>query len=222
MKLKVICLLIVTLALGACAHPGEHRVPESYAAAPEDAAYLIGSIGFRSSGEHKSVNNFSRLIYRRKGVEHRGDIVMSQSWMFPVEIHYEEPGRKGRMFALPLQPGEYELVNVHFYYNNGQVEKSWEAKEDFSVPFSMEAGKAYYIGDFLARGYWGKNIFGITIPAGGHFVHRYNLGRDLPLLKAKFPELAEKDVVTLDLDAEVPPFIYSSETAATKGLPATN
>ena len=211
MNLKRIPFFIVSLFLTACAGVSGHHIPDEYIALPEEAALLVGSIGVKTAGEDESPNSFSRIKFRQKGDEKRATLVISQSLLFPSDMDYEESDRDGIVFSLALEPGEYEIVNVSFFYNDGSVEKSYSAKEDFSVPFFIEAGRVYYMGEFLAYGRYGKNIFGITIPAGGYFVHHTNYERDLPLLLAKYPELQDREMVQLDLEVNIPPFIYSGK-----------
>jgi len=211
MNLRYIPFFIAILFLNACAGVSGHHIPDEYIALPEEAAFLVGSIGVKTAGENESPNSFSRIDFRQRGDEKKATLVISQSLYFPSDMDYKEADREGTVFSLVLEPGEYEIVNVSFFYNNGYVEKSYSAKEDFSVPFSIEAGRVYYMGEFLAFGKYGKNIFGITIAAGGYFVHYTNYERDLPLLLTKYPELQDREIVQLDLEVNVPPLIYSSK-----------
>lgn len=204
MRLKLTSLLLISLILGACA---AKIIPDRYLATPDEAAYLVGSIGVQLSGENRSPNSFSTLFFRQVGDEEKAVLMVSQTPLVRDEVDYKNAEKRGSVFSLPLKPGRYEIVNVSFFYNSGQVEKTYTAEEDFSIPFTIEAGKAYYMGEFLAYGSYGKNIFGITIPAGGFFVINRNTERDLDLLRGKYPELEDIDIVELDL-IEVPPFIY--------------
>lgn len=211
MILKKIPIFVVALFLNACAGLVGDRIPDEYIASPEKAAFLVGSIGIKTTGENESPHNHSTIYFRQIGNKKKASIVVSQSLYFPDKVDYRGPDRKGTVFALALEPGEYEFVDVSFYYNTGTLEKSYSAKEDFSLPFTIEAGRVYYMGEFLSHGRYGENIFGITVLAGGYFTHRMNRQRDLPLLLAKYPELQGREVVRADVELNLPPFIYPSE-----------
>ena len=181
MKLKSLPIVLTALFLNACAGLHDHDVPDAYQAPPEQAAYMIGSMGLKTTGENKSPNNYSWIYFRQRGDDDKASILVSQSFYYDVDRDYKERDREGSVFSLALEPGDYEFMDVRFFYNTGTVQTTHRAEEEFSLPFSLEAGKVYYLGEFLAYGRYGENFLGFTVPAGGYFEHRMNSERDLPL-----------------------------------------
>lgn len=108
-------------------------------------------------------------------------------------------------YAFSLPPGEYEFFNFKLAYHNGYAGRSWEAKQDFSIPFTVAAGEISYLGQIRCYQLTGKNIFGISIPAGGVFEISDRFGNDVPSLKAKFPEFDWSTLVNrTTLSGDVP------------------
>lgn len=208
MKLwKLVWLFGGLVLLGACSGmPVEnHLVPEDAIAKPEDAGYLVGSIGYYTGSRNSAGPTSSNVYFRRVGSENWGDIAAERGLIESGD--YELDDRTGNVFALPLQPGDYEFYNVRFYFYRYTGSITITAKEDFAVPFTIEKGKAHYIGEFVAYGLYGRNIFGLPVPAGGYFVHRDNFERDGPMLRAKYPALDGESIDPLDVKLTVPPFI---------------
>lgn len=60
--------------------------------------------------------------------------------------------RRGQRVRHALKPGDYEFYDFQFFWNgyNGGY-SSIRAREQFLVPMHLEAGKAYYIGEFRSR-----------------------------------------------------------------------
>jgi len=93
-----------------------------------------------------------------------------------------------------LPPGDYEIYNFHIFHDAGTVQRSFGSKQDFSIPFTIRRGGGTYIGEFLAVGSQGQNIFGMPLPAGGYCVVSNRGDRDIPIAKRKEPAL--RDVVS--------------------------
>lgn len=208
MTLRLIPLIAAVLFLNACGTVS--HIPEEYRAAPEEAAFLVGSIAVQTSGEEEQYGD-SSLEIRQVGSDASAHISFYQSGGFPSAADYQTADKEGGPFALALEPGNYEFVNVSFFYNYAYYTRTYTAEEDFSVPFTLEAGKVYYVGEFLSFGRYGRNLLGLSIPTGGYFVNTNNFEHDWPLLLAKHPEIANREIVQLDLNFNVHPFVYSAD-----------
>jgi hypothetical protein len=106
--------------------------------------------------------------------------------MLNPQVDINEPTGHGSVFFARLPVGDYELYNVSFFVNRGQFgSTTFSAKTPFSIPFSIRENEATYLGAFLAHAVWGKNFFGLRIPAGGYFVVTDRFDRDYGVLRTK-------------------------------------
>lgn len=64
------------------------------------------------------------------------------------------------------------------------------------MPFSVAPGETVCLGQFLHRGAWGKNLFGMKVPANSWFVLSDQSTRDLPLIQVREPSVDAGNVVT--------------------------
>ena len=158
--------------------------PITYHDRPKDydgpTGYVVGSMIKDSRGEDPSPNG---------GV---GWLLMGspdEAWSFNVAVHvdapplaskwdFEEEDVRGFVFLIPVAPGEYAIKKVggHFAFS------SYFMNEEFSLPFTVEAGKSTYIGEYTLRG----DLAGEWI--GPYFTVSRNVDRDYELLAARFPE----------------------------------
>lgn len=206
--MKILLSLVVTLVLSGCA-TSNYFVPDEYTSNPSKSGFITGTIASKTKGEDQNPNTTSTLLFRKVGSEAPAGVMLKKHFMGPTKWDFQEKDRDGKVFKLAIDPGDYEIYGVGFYFNNGQVFRRYESKEPFSVPFTIEEGKVYYLGEFLAYGLWGRNIFRISIPAGGFFEASENKARDFDLIKAKFPELQGQEIIDLELKPNQPPFIFS-------------
>ena len=205
---RIAWLFGVLVLLNACGGKfyEDQLVPNDAVEVPQNAGYLVGSIGFYIGDTDHAGATSSYVWFRRIGSEESGSLAAKRG-MFGDSGDYEEADRIGDVFALPLKPGAYEFHNVGFYFYGAAGSKSYYGKEEFSAPFTIEKDKVYYAGEFLAFGRYGRNIFRFVIPAGGYFVHAENFERDSKLIMAKYPELEDRPTETLDLNLNFPPLI---------------
>lgn len=105
--------------------------------------------------------------------------------------------RTGRLIALPLEPGEYELFNWMLYVTrlggHGYISpKTPPAPHSFTI----RSGEITYLGGLHIDTILGKNTFGVSLAFGGNPDVTDQSARDLPLLKTKYPNLANWPVQT--------------------------
>lgn len=99
---------------------------------------------------------------------------------------YERDKMKVWSFELAVPPGRYEFFSYSATRNMGQFGSTqYHAKQDFSVPFVVEAGKTHYLGEYRAFALMGRNVFGMKLAEGGYFVLVDNQERDTALLAKK-------------------------------------
>ena len=95
---------------------------------------------------------------------------------------------------MELPAGDYIIFKEHFYYNNGNYEATYQSDEPLAIPFTVAEGQITYLGELLAWGKLARNMFGVTVPNGGAFSWSDQQDRDLPLIRAKYPNLANMHV----------------------------
>lgn len=105
--------------------------------------------------------------------------------------------RTGRLIALPLEPGEYELFNWMLYVTrlggHGYISPKTPPPPH---SFTIRSGEITYLGGLHIDTILGKNTFGVSLAFGGNPDVTDQSARDLPLLKTKYPNLANWPVQT--------------------------
>lgn len=134
------------------------------------------------------------FFYRREGEsqEYRLDAVglnlgLPQSGDFP-----QLRPTTGRLLAIPLEPGRYELSNWMLYvWVGGGYGYISPRTPPPPLEFTISAGNVTYLGGLHIDTVEGRNFLRITIPVGGIARVTDQQQRDLPLLGTKFPNLAD-------------------------------
>lgn len=121
---------------------------------------------------------------RQKGVlGRRNSILIRRS-----SRHYKMGDKRVYLFIKELQAGHYEFFN--FGFSNGYV--SYDLKEEFSIPFTVEEGAVQYIGDFTFYPFFNDK--------GNALVISNQWERDLEAFKEKYPRLNWPNVKEMTLE----------------------
>lgn len=104
---------------------------------------------------------------------------------------------KGSTFAFQLPAGKYILYNFSLYRPIGVGYTYYSSKADFAIPFEVTPNRVNYLGELKLEGARGKNILGMSVPAGGIWVISNQKERDIQILKAKMPGLPFEDVISV-------------------------
>lgn len=168
-----------------------------------DTSYVVGVIGVSQESQFRP--NEQRLHLRLKGAKDWALLRMKQEPTGSTPFDIEEGGRGvGSLFALALKPGDYEIFYMRLQSGGSQI---W-SKREFSVPFSIEAGKAFYIGDFRS------SCLSRSLERGQcHFLYDNRFERDEPLLRKKFPHLPDIKELRIEDFSDAYPFIVGSKSA---------
>ena len=130
---------------------------------------------------------------------------------YPKTIDYS--GREsGFVVVKKLPPGQYEIYNYGIDGTNFVSTIHWQSRTNFSIPFTIEAGKATYIGNF-ARGCWCKRSTAVA-DFLGYFTISDKSARDIPIARAKDPSLTDINVDVADVSKFNSPMLYTSEPAS--------
>lgn len=209
--LVITATITASFLLSAC----DTVIPDAYKpASQEDTAYVIVSVG-ENFVESQAAFGHCSFDFKMKDKQDKGSVKFSVD---RVDLEAKHDGltpkqhNKIKVHVLPLRPGDYEICDIRFYYNNGVSERSYSARTPFSIPFSVEAGKVYYLGEFLGHALQGKDMFGFATPVGGYFVLSDQQERDVAYVKEKAASLniaipEDVEVVSVTLDTADNPFI---------------
>nr|WP_298165780.1 hypothetical protein [uncultured Pseudomonas sp.] len=201
---KLSLLFCSTLAMSGCYNLATSKAtPGLRPSGGADTSYVVGVIGVSQESQFRP--NEQRLHLRMKGAKDWALIRMKQEPTGSTPFDIEEGGRGvGSLFALALKPGDYEIYYMRLQSGGSQM---W-SKREFSVPFSIEAGKAFYIGDFRS------SCLSRSLARGQcHFLYDSRIERDKPLLMKKFPYLPAIQQLQLQDFSDAFPFIVESNTA---------
>lgn len=113
----------------------------------------------------------------------------------------QRSSRTGRLLAIPLEPGEYELFSwtlyIQVFGGYGYISPK-VAPPPLAV--SVAAGKVTYLGYLHLDTLMGANVFGLSIPGGGRPFVTDNFEEDRALMASKFPMLAVWPLEKAELD----------------------
>jgi hypothetical protein len=163
--LNYIGLLPLALLLSACVN-----VPSNYKLdASKSAGLVVGTITYDSSIGQYGLVVASQATGATTVLE-----VGSSMWPPLKPMHDDALNAKGSTFARELPAGKYQIASW-------QVRRGYRVSEpetSFQIAFSVEAGKATYLGNLHFDADW-ENV---TL--------RDMSSRDLPILQFRFPALA--------------------------------
>jgi hypothetical protein len=202
----VVMAILVAISVSACfsnSGVASRMKPNSDA----DAGWVFGSIGCTSANE----SMLQRALYYRAadsgdGADNRSYFVFVTSVggfsaltasMFHTPMDFLDDHGTGTVFSARLRAGEYLIYRAMF----GSAPGAGLASLTFApairpVRFSVVAGHATYLGEFLSEEQLVRDKDGIPVHAGGRFVVANRLNRDSDVLhrKGKVP----KDVPVID------------------------
>lgn len=93
-----------------------------------------------------------------------------------------------KVYKLPA--GQYEFFDFSMFIGSPVGTTDFSAREEYSIPFTVKPGQVTYLGEIKLIPRTGRNIFGLPIPGGGHFILSDQRSRDMALLRENYPNLA--------------------------------
>lgn len=151
--------------------PGEGIVFLTMAVEKGNPTYSLYSLRFRN----KESGGVGRFMY--------GTSLLTGGRQ---NLEWDNANDRGMVRAITLPAGGYEIYNYSIFY--GQA--TFEAREEFSISFTVEPGKATYLGSVKLVPVRGRNIFGVPMAAGGTLEISSNPSRDIALFRNKFPNIS--------------------------------
>jgi hypothetical protein len=183
------------LLLAACATPPP-VVPTDYKG--QDAGHVVIGVGAANGTLNEGYS------FRVRSAD--GAFVEPKSWGNARFVYYQSnlfrsrtPDYKnaseaGVVIVSTMPPGKYEIFNFDVFFNGYPVSSNYSSRTAFSIPFTVEAGKTVYLGNYQANALKGENLLGITVAAGAVFVVEDRLETDMVLAKKQAQELPEATV----------------------------
>jgi hypothetical protein len=160
-----------------------------------DAGYLITAVAARSDTSY----DYYMLRYRTKDRSDSAGIWWGQENIYDRrKLDIDDGKETGIVDVRRLPPGAYEIFNFEIMLNGGMMHTKWFSKQNFSVPFTIEPGKATYIGEFMAVRLTGKSWVGLSEPNGAYFVLSDKAERDVVIAKQKESGLSEVTSAVVD------------------------
>lgn len=177
------------------------KAPVEYAG--EDGGYVAYAVGTITLGMHFDFP--CRRIAQADGAP-------VNDWMGTIEpklggaiyLKIKNPdftGREtGQIVVRRLPPGDY-LIETFVFYGSSPLGASydWSAAKPFAIRFTIEPGKATYIGSFMRAPSLGTSLEP-KLGAVGFFVVADRSERDLPLIKTRLPMALEILSQVTDVD----------------------
>ncbi len=193
------CLSVLFVALSACT---AKTVPVTQALSPSATdGILLVSISKQGRGRVVSTVVFRNIDgTNRQKIDTSGGPA-APFWSDDNRDDFHDSTGRGRVFAINLKPGNYEVC--HWVLDTGHA--VFTPSEEFSVPFEIKAGRSTYVGDFHFAIGRGQNLFGMPLPYLEGAERRDNWARDLAALKRKYPavNLNEVDFSSLEIIRDV-------------------
>jgi len=193
-----IAVVFVLSLLGGCASDSG-RIPEDYSDA--DRGWLV--LSMLTTNDNRFRNTFLRIRSkdgsRNTFVQYTSNRIAGD---FGAPINSRQPrdfdtaNENGNVLVRPLPAGDYEI------YSFSAAGWGWELEPptDFSIPFSIQAGSASYIGSFKVHPIFGTNILGTSNQPGMFFVVTDETERDLAVARSKSAGIGSIQSVVPNVD----------------------
>lgn len=196
----VLMRVVLSLLLFAVAAPAAAlSPPEDYTGS--DGGYVVYSVGSIKIGLHF---NFAyhrvSLLDGTAANDWKSKIEPSVGGAFVMKVKHPDftGDESGHVIARRLPPGQYVVDGFFFSGWSPGMSYEWRSKVPFSLPFTIRANQATYIGSFM------RAPSGVSrdpqLRGASYFVIANRSGRDLPIARAKFPNLPPIEVQVTDVD----------------------
>jgi hypothetical protein len=193
---KTLLVFIAALASG-CASNLLKPEGVSQHSLNQDNGILIGS--FARNPDARAY--YSQTFYfRNVRTNERHEIKSQQTFNLlngKTRDDFDTETSAGGVFAFSLPAGQYVFQNFRLYQSNGMFSQNWSSKQDYAIPFEIRANMTNYVGEIKLDPMTGKNVFGMSVQAGGVWLISDQQARDLELLRTLRPEIPLTNVVSV-------------------------
>jgi hypothetical protein len=176
---------LVTLALFGCASQPK-QLAESDIGTAQDAGHGI-LFGTYSRPDPASRFGEEAILFRKVGERETHKIGIRTLPFSQLTFDYTEKSEAGSLFAFSLPPGDYEIFDCYVVQDTIAGPYTHRPPQSFSIRFSVEPGKACYLGSILVVRHSGS--FKIAMKGGVEFILRDKLKHDQQLFRKRYPEV---------------------------------
>src|SRR5450631_533554 len=170
-----------------------------------DAGYLVVGLAAYDTMESRAIKY--TLDYLRIGSNDTGSVSFSPKKKLKLmpfmhqKADFEDGDEMGVVEVRKLPPGNYELVKVEGALYAGFIRWRWQSKDGFSIPFTIEAGNATYVGHFQGHSTSVRSVLslGAPLPSGAYFVVSNQIDHDLPIARKKVGTFQEIKIAVPDV-----------------------
>ena len=214
---KTIFIVAILFLAGCATQPAS--LPKSWTYTGADAVTVVAAIGISTDEEFKSVLPYH---FFRISSDYSKDVMTVNTEYDPgfrnsVTDYQTAEGRFG-VVKLTLKPGTYNINFIRSYSPSPYGGVTLSSNEPFSVPFTLESGKTYYLGTFTAHNISVDGAFGSRQPVGAFWVANTKATPNRDAINKKYPELANTTLETYTGEFAYPPYFFKDLADAKKLL----
>lgn len=210
-NIAIICV-VTCLFCGGCFSDYREPIPlkEGMSHVPEKSdGYLIGTFVYSgvypwiSDANNGFPNHHEKYNYnfrfRSKDNKSIGGNIVSRrvtiTMLFPLQSpDYNIEAGSGYLFVVSIPQGSYEFYECSATRHGGTVtEYAWTPK-DFSIPFSINAGEALYLGEIKSTIVFNKGFLGRAPGDHIHWSGSNQWDRDIPLITSDYPFVSKLEI----------------------------
>jgi hypothetical protein len=146
--LRVAALLVLAGCAGT-EHFGASVSKDLAAESATSAGLLLGSLGFGVPNYYTDLE----FHFRRKSDGKAGSVrIPPRPAAQPAGTEIKGEGARAvQVFAVPLPPGDYEFFTYLGYAPGGGDTNYGRPRVDFSIPFTIAAGRTTYVGEYIVE-----------------------------------------------------------------------
>lgn len=142
-----------------------------------DAGYIVAGIGATPDSDFQSYS----LIFKNIATGQKGSLIFMQGSIMKESPQYKDEFGVGVVKIASIPSGRYEIINYSSFKGSGMGGMEHFAKEDFSIPFEVKAGKTVYLGNYQAQIPLSEGPLGLKISSWNGFKVRNAPGHDLAI-----------------------------------------
>ena len=193
---RTLLVFIAALTSG-CANNLLKQEGVSQASLTQQSGFLVGSFARNPDGR----SYYSQTFYfKNLGTGKVHEIKSQQSFNIftgKTRDDFDTETSSGGVFAFNLPAGHYVFHNFRLYQASGMFTQDWVSKQDYAIPFEVFSNSTNYVGEIKLDPMTGKNVFGMSVQAGGVWLISDQKARDIELLKKLRPEVPLTNVVSV-------------------------
>jgi hypothetical protein len=191
---QFIAVLLWPALLGGCMvrTPGGGIDPSLAGGDPTRTGLVIGSFGV---GRRDTTFSQSALLIRAVGAAKPAAAVELLTVFDDFPPNYRDDRIDATIFAIRLPAGRYEIYNYTLFQRGPFGGTTYSARQDFSLAFSVEPGRATYVGEYFVRPDTGRTGFGVATTQGAIFAVGEQRARDLNFARQQWPDFDFSTVI---------------------------